>query len=488
MSDIRLSLLRRDALSAAKEVLYHLDISLGSSLQGPPSSGPPSGPPPATVDKSTVDLVEEFIYHAPKDRNAQPKRLSCLQELQLLEIMCSYFQDQSRDAVRHLIFSALFGLQGNQVDDARMAMLAKLVSMAIAVGRVPILDCTATWLQRSHAVCCVRVARVLVDDYCRVVPGSAHTLKQVFNASPAFCCQFVTAVTALYDLSSEDLTPPPALLEMVVDWITDDPRLLLLTFLNTPLPAASLSRGCLELTPLLGLLRWSVKAPLANQRNRKQALANGHAELEKGAGLGAEADELYSKLHLSVLQVFLMLQVHLSEKNLIGQLSVLQWEQVVGLVDEVGRLGEELNPLHAANYTQLALDRLAQALQVAMATGALLCAREELRPLCSRLPHNNLMQLVMSGPFQPPLYPHLPLAPHTHAHTHTHTSPLSPHIHTALSPHTHTHAHTHAHAHAALSPHNTHPALQTAHNTHTHAVISPHTFHPAMGFPYRPIR
>ncbi|XP_031419573.1 uncharacterized protein C7orf26 homolog isoform X2 [Clupea harengus] len=473
MSDIRHSLLRRDPLSAAKEALYHLDISLGSALQ---TSGGSGGSPP--IEKSSVDLVEEFIFHAPKDnRNVQTKRLSCLQELQLLEIMCSYFQEQSRDGVRHLIFSALFGLQGNQVDDSRMAMLSKLVSMAIAVGRVPILECAATWLQRSHAVCCVRVARVLVDDYCKVVPGSAHTLKQVFNTSPAFCCQFITAVTALYDLSSEDLTPPPALLEMVVDWITEDPRLLLLTFLNTPVPAGSQSRGCLELTPLLGLLRWSVKAPLANQRNRKHALANGHAELEKGAGKGVEYDELYSKLHLSVLQVFLMLQVHLTEKNLIGQLSVLQWEHVVGLVDEVGRLGEELNPLHAAGHVQLALDRLAQAMQVAMATGALLCARDELRPLCSRLPHNNLMQLVMSGPFQPPLYPHIhaprptglpPLPPHT--------SPLSPHIHSALSPHAHTH--THAHAHAALSPH----------NTHTHAVISPHAFHPAMGFPYRPIR
>ncbi len=31
MSDIRHALLRRDPLSAAKEVLYHLDISLGSA-------------------------------------------------------------------------------------------------------------------------------------------------------------------------------------------------------------------------------------------------------------------------------------------------------------------------------------------------------------------------------------------------------------------------------------------------------------------------
>ena len=69
--------------------------------------------------------------------------------------MCSYFQEQSRDGVRHLIFSALFGLQGNQVDDSRMAMLSKLVSMAIAVGRVPILECAATWLQVCLCVCSV---------------------------------------------------------------------------------------------------------------------------------------------------------------------------------------------------------------------------------------------------------------------------------------------------------------------------------------------
>ncbi len=102
----------------------------------------------------------------------------------------------------------------------------------------------------------------------------------------------------------DELTPPPALLEMLVGWITEDPRLLLLTFINTPLNS-SLPLGCLEITPLLGLLRWCVKAPLVYQRGRKSALTNGHGENEKGTAY----EELYSKLHLSVLQVFLMLQV-----------------------------------------------------------------------------------------------------------------------------------------------------------------------------------
>ncbi|XP_062865861.1 integrator complex subunit 15 [Trichomycterus rosablanca] len=456
MSDIRHALLRRDPLSAAKEVLYHLDIALGSSIQN--AQG---------LDKNTVDLVEEFIFHVPKDRNGQRKRLSCLQELQLLEIMCSYFQEQSKDAVRQVIFTALFSLQGNKADESRMAMLGKLVSMAIAVCRVPVLECAATWLQHTHSACCVRLALVLVDDYCTLVPGSINTLQNVRSASPRFCCQLITAVTALYNFSSDELTPPPALLEMVVGWITEDPRLLLLTLINTPL-TSSLPLGCLEVTPLMGLLRWCVKAPLAHQRSRKPSLTNGQVEPDKKTG----CDDLYSKLHLSVLQVLLMLQVHLTEQNLFGRLAVLQVESVAALIEEVCGLIEELNPLHAANQIHLALDRLAQALQVTMATGALLCTREDLRTLCSRLPHNNLLQLVMSGPvvqhaapFQPSLYPYIhPARP----------SPISPHA-----------------AHPALSPLPAHPALATHRPLTPHTAHSPlpHAFHPAnMAFQYRSIR
>ncbi|XP_016309015.1 uncharacterized protein C7orf26 homolog isoform X2 [Sinocyclocheilus anshuiensis] len=474
MSDFRHALLRRDPLSAAKEVLYHLDISLGSALQS--STGPTPG-----LEKSMVELVEEFIFHVPKDRNIQPKRMSCIQELQLLEIMCSYFQEQSKDAVRQIIFSALFSLQGNKADESRMAMLGKLVSMAIAVCRVPILECAATWLQRTHSAWCVRLAQVLMDDYCTLVPCAISTLQNICSASPRFCCQLITAVTALYDFSSDELTPPPALLEMLVGWITEDPRLLLLTFINTPLNS-SLPLGCLEITPLLGLLRWCVKAPLAYERGPKLALTNGHGESEKGTAY----EELYSKLHLSVLQVFLMLQVHLTEQSLIGRLAVLPVESVATLIEEVSRLCEKLTPLPAANHIQLALDRLAQALQVAMATGALLCAREDLRTLCSRLPHNNLLQLVMSGPvvqppphsgpFQPNMYPHI------HPGRPSVLSPHSPHQSALPSPHS---------PHPVLSPHTPHPALSphrplTAHAAHP--SLTPHAFHPAaMAFPYRPI-
>lgn len=64
---------------------------------------------------------------------------------------------------------------------------------------------TVASLQRTPVVYCVRLARALVDDYCCLVPGSVQTLKQTLSASPRFCCQLVTSVTALYDLSSGKL-------------------------------------------------------------------------------------------------------------------------------------------------------------------------------------------------------------------------------------------------------------------------------------------
>uniref|UniRef100_A0A4W5L6E6 Uncharacterized protein n=1 Tax=Hucho hucho TaxID=62062 RepID=A0A4W5L6E6_9TELE len=89
-----------------------------------------------------------------------------------------------------------------------------------------------------------------------------------------------------------------------------------------------------------------------------------------------------------LFQVLLLLPGVLREKGLLGRLALLQPDQLTSLISDLSGLLEELNPLHADTHTQLTLDRLAQALQVSMAAGALLCSREDLRALCSRLPHN----------------------------------------------------------------------------------------------------
>ncbi|KAJ8251114.1 hypothetical protein GJAV_G00217440 [Gymnothorax javanicus] len=347
MTDIRRSLLRRDSLSAAKEVLYHLDIHFSNQLQN--TSTP-------VVDSGRVELVEEFVFNMPKDRCMQQKKMTSLQELQLLEIICSYFQEQGKDSLRQIIFTTLFCPQNNMADQRRMALLGKLVSMAVAVCRVPVLECAASWLQRTPATHCLRLARGLVDDYCGSAPSPARALRDIVTVSPRFCCQFIIAVTAVYDLSTDGLIPSVDLLEMVVTWVHDNPRLTLLTFLSSPLPP-SRSPGSLELTPLLGLMRWCI---------------------------------------------LVSLRADLTERRLYGRMGVLTLEGVAKLVGELAHMLDGLNPRDATAETELSLNRLAQALQVAMASGSLLCSREDVRCLCSRLPYNSLLKLVKSGPFLQP--------------------------------------------------------------------------------------
>lgn len=209
---------------------------------------------------------------------------------------------------------------------------------------------------------------------------------------------------------SEELTPPSELLQMIVSWIQDDPRLVLITFLNTPL-SGSQPISSLEVTPLGGLVRWCVKAPLAYRRDKKLPLTNGTSESE------TEAGPLFSALHLSVLQVcvclhytftfriqntsemkitklfshvivnllahqvFMLLPNILNEKGLFGRLALLQMESLATLTSDLSRLLDQADKhTHTSSadtqaLSQLTLDRLAQALQVAMANGALLCAR-----------------------------------------------------------------------------------------------------------------
>lgn len=71
----------------------------------------------------------------------------------------------------------------------------------------------------------------------------------------------------------------------------------------------------------------------------------------------------------------------LNEKGLFGRLGLLQVESLAALTSDLSRLLDQADkhthtsPAESHAMSQLTLDRLAQALQVAMANGALLCSR-----------------------------------------------------------------------------------------------------------------
>ena len=73
------------------------------------------------------------------------QRLNCIQELQLLEVLCDYFSysGNSSEAIRNMVFMSLFPPTHND----RSRLLIKLVSMASSTKNVPVLTATGIWMQ-----------------------------------------------------------------------------------------------------------------------------------------------------------------------------------------------------------------------------------------------------------------------------------------------------------------------------------------------------
>lgn len=71
------------------------------------------------------------------------QKLNAIQELQLLEMVCSCLQGAPQSS-RFSIFSVIFG--GN-IEASKTTLLTKLVSMALSIGSGAVLDCAALWMQ-----------------------------------------------------------------------------------------------------------------------------------------------------------------------------------------------------------------------------------------------------------------------------------------------------------------------------------------------------
>ena len=73
------------------------------------------------------------------------QKLNAIHELQVLEAIANYFEQGEKSyEVKQFVFSSLFG---NHLDDRKLDLLSKLVSMAVAVRSRPLLDCVAVLMQ-----------------------------------------------------------------------------------------------------------------------------------------------------------------------------------------------------------------------------------------------------------------------------------------------------------------------------------------------------
>lgn len=225
-----------------------------------------------------------------------------------------------------------------------------------------------------------KLAETLVKDYFILVPSAVHRLKALPLIGPQFAANFLTAVGEIYFTDNKKggyYFPPGCLLETVTLWVTDNHKLCVAAQ-QTP---SALPPGAIAMeatTPLAGLFKWCILAPLYN-----------------------EDSELYSQLHLSLLNTLVEMPTVTPPRAISAQQLALpaaliqrfllqsQTKHRKGLSDN--SVIEKMN-----NSLSISLDRYAQAVQVALFVNCVYGNVDDLMNQLIQLPHDKLLEIVIT--------------------------------------------------------------------------------------------
>lgn len=312
-----------------------------------------------------MSLISEFIF---SEHAKHP--ISSLQEFQLVLVLSDYFSKTSlMEQTRNAVFMLLFGGTNSHV---RINILIKMTSTAISAQLSHVLNCVGTLIQQVGflSTSSVELAQSLVQDFVIFSSKSAQQLNDLPKIAPRFASNFMTAVTSLYLNEANQKVPlqepPDQLLELFTNWITENPSLCLAAQQPLVLPSGMLSMPVD--TPLAGLIRWSCIAALISNK------------------------EIYSKLHLSLLQSLLQ------AKPISGPPLALNAQHLLVIVNIIQFRLEEVGPNSDKNEAiQNCLERFAQCIQCALASQ---CVYGNIPQLLIRLdtlkPTNQLMQIIVN--------------------------------------------------------------------------------------------
>ncbi|XP_034235672.1 uncharacterized protein C7orf26 homolog isoform X2 [Thrips palmi] len=411
-------------------------------------------PPSAKEMDLAMEIMAEFIF-CEVDRRGNNKKLTCIQQLQLAQLLCDYFAGvhfgsggptgaaagPSGDTARNTLFLSLFPPTTSK---GRAQALVQLVSMAISTKNKPVLDSTGIWMQQLGCTSklVLQLADGLVKDYFVLVPKAVTRLQDLPALAPHFTANLLSTVAEMYACSEQKdgFSPPPAaLLEVITQWVSDNPRLCLTALvvnLQPLLPLGSIPMAAL--TPFAGLFRWCVLSPLLTTSNSIKAsgdLSNGSSngisngkmniKKEKGGGdmnshkrdLGVGKEPpLYSQLHLALLES-LVENVYPSVNRPNNVKDVVSVQHIAGIVEPVHnwynkqlKLSES-SPPHLSvdehEALELALDRLGQAVQIALAANCVYGNKQYLLTqldTLKHLPESRLLRIVLQTHQAPSLF------------------------------------------------------------------------------------
>ncbi|XP_033121516.1 uncharacterized protein C7orf26-like [Anneissia japonica] len=353
-----------------------------------------------------IQLLDLFVFYQPLD-GFVPKKLTSLDSLQIIELLCQFFSTGNSAPIMYSVFDALFGCSRDSRCDAhRGRMLSQLASMAVSVKCVPVLNNIAIWLYNQDCSSnSLAMVSSVIQDFCVLVPESLSSLEALILVCPQFACQFMTAAVHLfYQTQGPQLQVPNSipnnLLEVFSKWLDQDYSLCIAS-IQSPLPRVPSFRDpmgymsrymCTYISALPGLVNCCVVGNLGRPTSKGP-----NSEIE-------EKTHVYSRLLFGILQTLLQAQLlkkgqpqHRVPKELIDVLQrLLTAENLKRIVESFKRIVKDCNLLPDSEEVQASLDRFAQVLQVALATGTTHCSRGNVLDICKGLPNNRLLNLILS--------------------------------------------------------------------------------------------
>ncbi|CAF4927537.1 unnamed protein product [Pieris macdunnoughi] len=360
-SDLKHALRKFEYPACAKEALFKMEqLLIGRSA------------PSSKQQDIAMDITSEFIFCEVDRRGVRRGTgLNPLQELQLIDILSEYISTCNNETTKNTIFLSLFGSMESQ---RKLKILSILASMAVSASCTPVLLALGVWLQQMGCSSpqSLKLAQSVIQDHFYLNTTNQNCLKSLATTAPQFVSNFITAVTDLYMCDSQGASkmPPKNLLEVITSWVYSNPTLCMSAQLNpAALPVGAIPMAVV--TPLAGLIHWCALASLYVQ----------------------DKSELYTKLHLAVLNSLRAgKRSHLPTASVNAQHLVSLTPMVQSYAHQLVKKGFKLQN---DKKLQDCLDRIGQAVQVALANNCVYGNISNLLASLDTLPENKLLQIII---------------------------------------------------------------------------------------------
>lgn len=293
-----------------------------------------------------------------------------MQELQLVVVMCDYFQMPGPESTRNSVFLSLFG---GGLSKNRITVLIRLISTAISALIAPLLCAAGTWMQQVGCTAppSLELAGHLIKDFVTFSPNVGDQLESLPMIAPRFAANLMTAVCDLYLTDAHGgttLQPPPSpLLRIFSEWVFENPNLCLAASQQPlVLPVGAIAMPVL--TPLAGMIRWCVLAPFSQNADQKS----------------------YSKLQFAILRTLQQ------QSPAPGPPSIINAQHLVAIINTL-----QMKLLEAAEvdpgHVQMSLERFSQAIQVAISSNCVYGNTLQLLTRLEELPSNEMLDIVIKA-------------------------------------------------------------------------------------------